>query len=256
MPIFGNQMRKRIFAAVGAAAVCLVLAGTLLPWAKITAPVIGEVTRSGIEGWSDAVGAFVLALLAAGVLAWDFFSTERRPAKSLIVLALGAIIATIAVVDIGDVKQIASEAQLGPEAIASVGEGLYLTLAGGISLGGTGLIVLVSAAMAHQPTSEDSPTDPATEDNSALVHLSVGMLLQSGRRLAEAIPEYDEAIRLNPRYAEAYVSRGLAYIFLRKPTDGKQDIDRAVALGFDLTLLKAQFKKLKTVQASHSRRRE
>ena len=54
-----------------------------------------------------------------------------------------------------------------------------------------------------------------------------------------AIQDYDEAVRLNPRLAEAYVGRGVAYILLGRDSEAQQDADRAVELGFDPAVLKS-----------------
>ncbi len=57
-------------------------------------------------------------------------------------------------------------------------------------------------------------------------------------RIEEAIAEYDEAIRLNHRFLEAYVIRAMDYTLMGKDTEAQQDVARAVELGFDRTLLK------------------
>ena len=54
-------------------------------------------------------------------------------------------------------------------------------------------------------------------------------LLNSGR-YREAIPHFDEAIRLNPRYAEAYNNRGTAYDSLGQSQRAIQDYDEAIRL--------------------------
>ena len=60
-----------------------------------------------------------------------------------------------------------------------------------------------------------------------------------------AIVDLDEAIRLNPQYASAYVSRALAFILLGKDTEAEQDVDRAVELGADHGLLEEEIEELK-----------
>jgi len=51
-----------------------------------------------------------------------------------------------------------------------------------------------------------------------------------------AIQDFDEAIRLDPQYAEAYYSRGLAYARLGQYQDAIQDYDEAIALNPQYTL--------------------
>lgn len=53
-----------------------------------------------------------------------------------------------------------------------------------------------------------------------------------------AIQEFDEAVRLNPRFAEAYVGRAVAYTVLGRDSEAQQDADRAAELGFDPAVLK------------------
>ena len=49
----------------------------------------------------------------------------------------------------------------------------------------------------------------------------------------------DEAIRLGPKLALAYANRAVASNFLGNEAAARQDIDRAVELGFDRDLLEA-----------------
>ena len=45
-----------------------------------------------------------------------------------------------------------------------------------------------------------------------------------------AIQDYDQAIRLNPRYAEAYNNRGIAYKNLGQHQRAIQDYDEAIRI--------------------------
>ena len=48
-------------------------------------------------------------------------------------------------------------------------------------------------------------------NNAAVEAYNRGTNLLNSGRYREAIPHFDEAIRLNPRYTQAYNNRGVAY---------------------------------------------
>ena len=60
-----------------------------------------------------------------------------------------------------------------------------------------------------------------------------------------AVEDYTEAVRLDPEFADAYASRVLAYTHLNKDAEAQLDLDRAVALGYDGSLLKRAIENLK-----------
>ena len=60
-----------------------------------------------------------------------------------------------------------------------------------------------------------------------------------------AIQDYDEAIRIDPEFAGAYANRAFAYTGLGKDTEAQQDVERAIALGIDPTFLKQEIEELK-----------
>ena len=55
----------------------------------------------------------------------------------------------------------------------------------------------------------------------------------------------DEAIRLNPELALAYVNRAFVYIRLNKDLEAERDMDRAIALGYDPTVLRQEIEEIK-----------
>lgn len=119
-------MDTRQKAAVGVmAGAALVAVGSLLPWATITAPLIGQVSKNGTDG--DGVFTLILAVLvgALGVALWN------RPGRSLAVLAgLGsAVVGLVAVVDISDIETFAADSRF---VHVSVGIGLWLVAIGAV----------------------------------------------------------------------------------------------------------------------------
>ncbi len=65
-------------------------------------------------------------------------------------------------------------------------------------------------------------TKETTVVDSAVSHWTKGRALLDDQKGDEAIVEFDEAVRLDPKYAQAYIDRGLAY-------SRKGDPDRAIA---------------------------
>ena len=66
--------------------------------------------------------------------------------------------------------------------------------------------------------------------NAAVEAYNRGTNLLKAGRYREAIPHFDEAIRLNPRHAEAYNNRGNAYKNLGQYQRAIQDYDEAIRL--------------------------
>ena len=74
---------------------------------------------------------------------------------------------------------------------------------------------------------------------------NAGLHLQEQGRLEEAIQDYDEAIRLDPQDADAYINRALAYTLLGKDAEANRDVDRAVELGINRSVLDSEIERLK-----------
>ena len=82
------------------------------------------------------------------------------------------------------------------------------------------LIFLVTmAALALAGCLELSPAEVAFRD---------GTDLQRQGEFEEAIAKYDEAVRLEPNFVNAYINRGLAYLGLDQYRRGVEDFDEAI----------------------------
>ena len=65
-------------------------------------------------------------------------------------------------------------------------------------------------------------------------HLDAGVALHESGRFADAVPEYDLALRLYPHYDEAYMNRGMVYAQLDENQRAIQDFEQAVRLNPNL----------------------
>ena len=66
--------------------------------------------------------------------------------------------------------------------------------------------------------------------NTALVHHNAGLAAYDLGRFAAALASQDEAIRLDPRMARAYVSRGQVRETLGRPKDARLDYETAIGI--------------------------
>ncbi len=130
----------QVILIIAAVAVLLVVIGAFLPWIKLAAPLIGQISKSGMEDGSDGLYTLLMGLGAGALLAWYHFGTGQERQVFIGVGVLGALIAIVAGVDINDVNSRADELTQAQQRLATitVGDGLYLTLVGGIGLALTG----------------------------------------------------------------------------------------------------------------------
>lgn len=130
---------QKVVAGIGGAvSAFLVFVGSLLPWAKVRAPFIGEMSKAGTEG--DGVMTLILALGAGLVIALYLFRPGKGQGFGILLGLTGIATAALAVYEIADVHRAATDLQreAGGLAQASVGEGLYVTLMGGIGMAASG----------------------------------------------------------------------------------------------------------------------
>jgi hypothetical protein len=125
---------------IGGAVVVMIAA--FLPWATVTAPFIGQVSKNGIDGDGalTLIGGLVLAALAIPAL-------RRQPARTGIGIAVAVVallVAAIAAYDIYDVGQAVDAVGDAPVS-ASAAVGLYLTFAGGVASLVGGIMAVVAS---------------------------------------------------------------------------------------------------------------
>ena len=58
--------------------------------------------------------------------------------------------------------------------------------------------------------------------------------------------DLDEAIRLDHKFAIAYVNRSFAWTMMGRDTEAEEDVETATAMGLDRDIIAAKIKELKT----------
>lgn len=127
----GSKLMIEQWVAIAAGAAAVV--GAFMPWVSVSS-FFGGMSRSGVDDGGDG-------LLTAGVGIVGAFAAWRL-GKWLWAIALGGlVIAAVGVYDYADVNDRVSEVNADADlpAIASVGAGLYLTIAAGVVMAAAGV---------------------------------------------------------------------------------------------------------------------
>jgi len=137
-----QRRRDMLFMLAGGAAV-LVVVGAFLPWVKATAPLVGQITQSGVGDGGDGLYTLILGMAVIASLGWNYLGQPvgSRPGRSLFVLLglAGLAIAAVAIMDMGEVGD--RRDAIGSDlVIVSTGEGLYMTLIGGVGVLAAGVL--------------------------------------------------------------------------------------------------------------------
>ena len=100
----------------------------------------------------------------------------------------------------------------------------------------TGLLVL--AGCSSQPTPPPEPTirplteepKPSSKQDRARIHTDLGVSYYEAGRLAVALEELNESIKIDSSYAPAYNARALVYMELKEDSKAESDFKQAIRL--------------------------
>jgi len=67
-----------------------------------------------------------------------------------------------------------------------------------------------------------------------VAHYNRGIAYGKKGQYDQAISDFNKALEINPRYAEAYYSRGVAYYFKREYGKSWKDVEKAQSLGHQI----------------------
>ena len=135
-PVLRNQVSPNVLTAIVAVATAISLLGALLPWARLETIFFGQLTVSGTNGDGQLViGATITNAL---LLLWLFLSNSRLAGTLSLLLGLG--VSLIGLYHIVNVQNLIGDQEL--SALASVGEGLFLVLLGGVVWAVTTLLIV------------------------------------------------------------------------------------------------------------------
>ena len=126
------ERKRRQGAAIAIAGAAVVALGAFLPWAKLTAPFVGTVSKSGMEG-GDGVFFLVMAVGVGLIGASAYRSAPDRPVRyriGMAALVVGLLLLTV--VEVLDLRSRFSEAsEQGAGLIdTSYGAGIWLVAIG------------------------------------------------------------------------------------------------------------------------------
>ncbi len=117
------------------------------------------------------------------------------------------------------------------EAEADFDRALALNSANGVAFAGRGLALLASNQAARAMVAFDQALANGVETSFVpLVHFLRGRALVSLGELDKASAEIDRALALNPKFAEAFVTRGIIFTMKHDNARALEALDRAIAL--------------------------
>ena len=82
----------------------------------------------------------------------------------------------------------------------------------------------------------------------ARTYYSRGLVYGNLDQYERAIEEFDEAIRLDPQFAFSYYNRARAYIMAGKDVEAQRDVELAIELGIDRSVVEEEIERLKQLR--------
>jgi hypothetical protein len=117
--------------------------GSFLPWITATLPLVGTVSRNGVDGGGDGLISLGLGI-AIAVLGLAFMSAASWPKRPDILVGIGGGLAIVgAIVEYQNVTSRISGLPPMAQGLGNVGSGIYVIGAGGI------LAIIAAAMMGH-----------------------------------------------------------------------------------------------------------
>lgn len=187
-------------------------------------------TAAAAAPWIAAFAVLVAAVAAA---------VRRRPAARFVVVAAALVLAPTFVVPLA--KMMAAERRMylplvGLVILAVVGGARLLAGRRTAAIGAVAALLVVLGAVTVRrlgayETAVTLWTDTIrTQPDDAMAHYNLGVaLVESGRPASEAMPRFEEALRLDPGHAGALDNLGLVLLRQRRFDEARARFERALA---------------------------
>jgi hypothetical protein len=111
----------------------LIVVGSFLPWLTATAPLVGTISRNGMEGGGDGIFTLILGVITILIGVTQLTATNMPTLLQRSPIITGAITGIVAVINYLDVQQRIEDVREESELIAaSVGAGIWTLVVGAV----------------------------------------------------------------------------------------------------------------------------
>lgn len=145
----GEQVASPAFKADGSVLALLgglaLIVGSFLPWITATAPLVGSISKSGMDDGGDGTITLVLGIAVAALCLVRLLGANTSMASAVLILLAGIGAAFIGFIDLADIQErVSSATEISSSISASAGAGLWAVIIGAIVSALGGLLLLVS----------------------------------------------------------------------------------------------------------------